>query len=110
MTFQVEGNQLRTPQGTIVSFDYRIAEFAEVDGVLIVVLDVPPNASMTENVFGVSKEGRILWQIERIPETGTDPTNCYTSIFPRLQLFNWSCVGVEIDVHKGTIINKWFGK
>ena len=32
---------------------------------LVVVLDVPPNETMTENVFGILPNGETAWQIER---------------------------------------------
>ena len=110
MTFQIDGKRLQTVDGVIAEFAYSIKEVALVNEVFVVLLDVPANKSMTENVFGVSRKGEILWQIERIPETGTDPSNSYTGLFARLKVFNWNGVGVEIDANTGKVITKWFGK
>jgi hypothetical protein len=114
MTFEFHGTRLPTSEGATVEFDHTIREVVEVGDVLIVLLDVPPKESMTENVFGVSKAGQILWQIERIPATATDPVNCYTSIFPPkggiVRLYNWNGTGVRIDPQTGKVLATWFGK
>jgi len=114
MTFEVDGKRLRTPDDAIVEFDLPIHEVAEVNDVLIVLLDVPPRVSMTENVFGVSKAGQIIWQIERIPETATNPVNRYTSFFPptgrTAKLYNWNGTGVEIDARTGKVVAKWLSR
>lgn len=110
MTFSVDGKRLLTGEGATVEFAYDIGEVAVINDVFVVVLNVPLDASMTENVFGVSKKGEMIWQIERIPEISIDPTNSYTGVFPTLKLSKWSCHGVEIDVNTGKVVAKWFGK
>jgi hypothetical protein len=110
MTFTIDGKRLLTAEGATVDFAFAISAIAVINDVLVVLLDVPPGESMTENVFGVSKEGKLIWQIERSPELSVDPTDQYISFFGRLQMWRWSCHGVEIDVNTGKIIRTWFGK
>src|SRR5262245_45464382 len=104
MIFEVDGPRLRTPEGAMIEFKYPIQEVAAVGDVIVVLLDVPPKESMTENIFGVSNSGKILWQIERIAATATYPVNCYTSILTTLKLYNWNGNGVEIDATTGKVI------
>lgn len=78
MTFIVDGTRLLIAGVAAVEFAYTIGDVAVISDVFVVRLNVPPSESMTENVFGVSKKGEIIWQIERIPEISIDPTNDYT--------------------------------
>ncbi len=84
-------------------------ECVQVQDVIVVVLDVPPKQSMTENVFGVSLEGRVLWQIERIPETATDPVNRYTNVrtgqLGTAIVFNWNGTDITIDSRTGKVLD-----
>jgi len=97
-----------------VSFDYAVGSVLETAGIIVITLEVPPGQSMTENVFGVSREGEILWQIERIPETATNPINRYMSVWenPPGIVFacNWNCTNAYIDVKTGKVIDTTFTK
>ena len=109
MTFQIAGKQLRTSEGKTLEFECPIQEVAEVSDVLVVLLHVSPKVPMTENVFGVSQAGRIMWQVERIPEAAKNP---YTGIFrPKgttVKLYNWNGTGVEVDVRTGKVVGTSF--
>jgi hypothetical protein len=98
-----------------ISFDYSIKSILETENIIIVVLDVPPKLSMTENVFGVSAEGNIIWQIERIPETANDPVNCYVGLSAHtLQskcfVTNWNCICATVDIKTGKVLDTQFTK
>ena len=112
MTFDIDGERLRIEGAPAVEFRYPIWDVKEVDGILVALLRVPATESMTENVFGVSQAGVILWQIERIPETGTDPVNYYTGLRPvpggKVTLGNWNGLAVAVDVRTGKVLTKWF--
>lgn len=71
MKYRTHGNELILDNGTVVRFDLPIRKAIDVVEVIIVMLDVPPRQVFTENIFGVSDEGKIIWQIERIPEAAT---------------------------------------
>ena len=97
-----------------VSFDYPIGVVFETCGILLLVLDVPSKQSMTENVFAVSKEGRIFWQIERIIKT-SHPVNCYIGVsdsrIPGIVVaYNWNCTNVYVDIKTGKVVDTEFTK
>jgi hypothetical protein len=109
MDWAKEGETLIIENETCVSFDYPIEAIFETCGILIVVLDNPPKQSMTENVFAVSKEGKILWQIERTPKTA-HPVSRYTSVRETsvagiVCAWNWNCTNVYIDVKTGKVLD-----
>jgi hypothetical protein len=115
MTCSYEGAELLVGDGRRVHFDFPILEVAERSGVCIVVLNIPPKVSMTENVYGVSGEGIILWQIERSEKSGHDPTCCYVGFVPcdvprAVRIANWSCWVADVDVRSGTILSEYFAK
>lgn len=114
MTFKVSGRQLQISEDATLEFDYPISEVVDVSDMLIVLLEVPAKESMMENVFGVSKAGHIVWQIEPRPDLMADPVNCYTGIFPpeegRVRLGNWCGIDVVIDPHTGEVIDWWIGR
>jgi hypothetical protein len=114
MTYEMLGKQLRISEGATLEFDYPISEVVEVSDMLIVLLQVRAKESMMENVFGVSKAGHIVWQIEPRPDIMVDPVNRYTGIFPReegrVMLNVWAGIGVEIDPLTGKVIDWWIGK
>ncbi len=68
MDFQTNDNQLILENETRIEFDLPIRCAIEILGIVVIALEVPPDQVMNENVFGVSGEGKILWQIERISE------------------------------------------
>ncbi len=57
---------------------YPIKQRLEIDGVNILLLNVPPDQAYPQNVFGVSEKGDVLWQIE--PRSSQLPNPHYTSI------------------------------
>ena len=107
MIWTVEGREIKFPNGNVIRFDFEIAQTAEVDGVLVVILEIPRGRVMTENVFGVSPEGKILWQIEPSVDNSTDPTNRYLDIIlyngPIVRILNWGGINSALDVRNGKV-------
>ncbi len=114
MSFRIDKNKLVLENGKIVAFDFPIEQTIEVAGTMVVALDVPADRSMTENVFGVSSEGSIIWQIERIAETATYPVNSYTALrkdgLDRIIAFNWNGTDVIVDLKTGKVLGTRFTK
>ena len=113
--WEKEGNELLLGENKRISFDYPIRAILNSFGVFVILLEIPTKQSMTENVFGVSQEGEILWQIEKIPETATDPVNRYTGIGDSniagiVVAFNWNCTNVFVDINTGKVIDTEFTK
>ncbi|MGE0911698.1 hypothetical protein ACQGRJ_17305 [Bacillus atrophaeus] len=46
-----------------VNFQHDILEIKELNDIIIVVLKLPPRSSERNNVYGVSKDGHIIWRI-----------------------------------------------
>ena len=71
---------------------------------------------MTESVFGISHDERVIWQIERIPQTGTDPVNYYVGLTLNLagpgslSATNWNGSIVDIDVRSGKVLRTRWGR
>jgi hypothetical protein len=115
MTYQVRESRIEFDKGTQVTLPFTVGDTALVDGVLIAVLKLPPGQSMTENVFGISPRGAILWQIERIPATCIDPVaNQYVTIMGhdkgRVRVNNWTGAAVDVYVLTGKVKQWYWGK
>ena len=66
-------------QGTLPTLPaYPIKQRLEIGGVNVLLLNVPPDQSYPQNLFGVSEKGDVLWQVEPRPSQG--PNNGYSSI------------------------------
>ena len=110
MKWEANGKILESDSGKTVVFQFDIKRFAAVGSLVVVVLAVPQGKVMTENVFGVSESGKVIWQIERIPETSSNPINSYdlTAIGEdTIRLASWNDVVVDVDAKSGKIINKY---
>lgn len=57
---------------------YPIRQRLEIEGVNVVLLDVPPDENFPQNLFGVTEKGDVLWQVE--PRPSSSPNNKYTAI------------------------------
>lgn len=57
---------------------YPIKERLEIDGVNVLLLNVPPDQAYPQNLFGVSEKGDVLWQVE--PRSSNTPNSRYMSI------------------------------
>ena|GEM_PF-2250740 len=57
---------------------YPIKKRIGVAGVNVVLLNVPPNENCPRNVFGLTDQGDVLWQVE--PRPAEEPNNTYTSM------------------------------
>lgn len=110
-----EDNKLLLGKNTRISFDCPIKAVLNSYRILVILLDVPPKQSMTENVFGVSEDGKIIWQIERIPEISTNPANYYTGVNESgtlgvIACYNWCGMNVFVDIETGKIFETQFAK
>jgi hypothetical protein len=110
MSWTVNDNQVVCDYGQVVSFDYPIRELLNVGEFAVIVLDVPPDAVMTENVFGLTRDCRISWQIERSPSTASDPVNVYVGASRLVDrpsvvvVTNWNGIAAYVDVSTGRIL------
>lgn len=105
--WRINGKDVMTPSGKTVAFEYPVCDAKEVEGVLVVVLEVPPKVVMTENVFGLSADGRVLWQIEKCDANSTYSANRYVGVTGKVgrtaRVFNGNGINSALDVHTGKV-------
>jgi hypothetical protein len=102
-------------QGSIhVDLPYDIKQVLEASNMLVVLLEIPKMASMTENVFGIDLDGVIVWQVENIPETSIHPLLWYADMRKineqTIRLFNWNGWAVDIDPATGVVKHRTWSK
>ena len=109
MKWSIQGKTVTFDNGKTVPFEYDIKDSIELENIVVVVLEIPRGKVMTENVFGVSSDsGIILWHIERIPETSSDPENRYVEILSAdagvVRIGNWNGTVMDVNVKDGHVI------
>jgi hypothetical protein len=116
MTWTIEGSNVRYDDGPKSSFEYPVEELTEIGDMAVVVLTVPRNAVMTENVFGVSRDGTRLWQIEWYAATGTYEKNCYVGVTRAepekgiVHIANFNGDVVDVNLKTGKVMGHQFLK
>jgi hypothetical protein len=94
-----------------VKFPYEIREVKEINNTLIVRLEVVVKEIYNENVFCVSNEGNIIWQVQPYDFGSNDsPYTGITIIDSCLYLYNWGGFSVKVDAKTGAILNVDFVK
>jgi hypothetical protein len=105
--YAVKDNQL-TIEDTLIPFDFPIAQVIEVEGMLIIRLEIPVTVIYNENVFGVSvAEKKIRWQIEKRnydPHMKSCPFIEIRIFEGELRLNNWCSVYFIVDPLTGEIL------
>ncbi|WP_375055094.1 hypothetical protein [Zobellella sp. DQSA1] len=99
------------PSGTSVSFQWPIAQVVSFSDILVVRIEPDPGSCFNENVFGVNKDGSIVWTIEKIKHVYDDSP--YTSIVAKddnIKLFNWDGDELLVEPKSGRIISIGYGK
>lgn len=109
--YEIKKGELVLKGGKIVSFNYPVRETLNFPEVIIVLLDVPPKANFNENVYGVSYDGKVLWQVSPYRHLGSDSP--YTGInyeSDKAGLYNWDSTLYVVEPETGQLINKRFVK
>jgi hypothetical protein len=105
-------NQLTIKQdGSIktVEFQYDISGTQKFDDCLVVMIDPPKHVLLNENIFGLSYEGKMLWQIEKIEHVDVDSP--YTGLGledSQLTVYNWDGCDYLVDPKTGKIKGRKF--
>jgi len=112
--FEFQGNKLKIytkDKMSEVVFPHIIDMVTQCEDILVVLL-LMDDINFNENVYGVSAEGKILWQIEPVPYA--HPFSPYTNLSPRNELvkvFNLDGTELIVDPETGRIIcetyNRW---
>ncbi len=109
--FAAAGNQLKLSKGVVVELPYPIQTVLSFGNYVAVLLEIPTGTKFNENVFGISIEGKILWQIQEKPHVYD--ISSYTSISKlgdNLELCNWDGLDLVVDPKTGNIISESWSK
>lgn len=66
MSYTVNREKLQLASGKEVEFEYPILESTEINSIIIVCLDVPPNRKLNENVYALDQAGTLIWQVKPV--------------------------------------------
>lgn len=112
--YKIENKKLKLIRNEVeklVIFDFPIRQVIKFHDCFVVRLEPDIGQIYNENVFGISHEGKILWQIESISLVYEDSP--YTGIGKegeKAKLCNWDGTDLLIDPYTGKIIKKSFSK
>lgn len=108
MKWSINGKILQNNQDKQISFPYQIGSILEFEDGVLIILDIPKDKSMTENVFFINNDTSIRWQIAPYHGTSLAPENYYVGARAisrnRVWLSNWNGIAVEVDIVTGSII------
>lgn len=107
MSYIIDNNILRDENGKFLySFEAPITKIIIVDNIIIVLLDYFLYNRDNRNVFGLSKEGEMLWQMGKF-QCISGPCHC-VEIFlgsdNKVKVLNWEGSYMFIDPGTGKII------
>jgi hypothetical protein len=104
--FKISGNDLELKGGARVHFDHPVSDVVEVAGVLVVALDVMSGV-LPRNVFGVSDNGNILWQIEDVqPNRNNDRYVGLVALSDSVLANRWDDLHVWLDPRTGRVLKE----
>jgi len=107
--YKIENGKLLFADGKTVSFDYSIQQELNFPGVIVVLLNIPTGEIFNENVFGVSFDGEVLWQVAPQRYLGDDSP--YTGMNyedGKAGLYNWDSTLYVVEPMTGELISKRF--
>lgn len=94
-----------------VSFRYRIDEILYFENFCMVMIEPGIGQTLNENIYGVSIDGDILWQIAPIPHAYA--RSSYTGmgkVGDKVKLSNWDGTDLIINPATGDILEKSYSK
>ena len=106
--FRLEAGAISFAGGERVSFPYPVAEaLAYGERIVVVRLDIPTGEIFNENVYGLTPQGRTLWQVPRRTHVYEDSP--YTTLArdgERLLLVNWDGTEITLDPATGRLLRE----
>ena len=103
----MQNNKIEFDNGKVLNFDFPIMKTFIHNDLVIVLLNIPPKTIFNENVYGINKDGELLWQIGK---TEKDTENCpfidmHINDKGGLILRNWCHLNYEIDSLTGHVLS-----
>ncbi len=95
-----------------INFDSKIKQVEQLDSFLIVRINPKTKIGfLNENIFSVSSDGRILWQIEAIPHAyENSPYTGMSKEEAGIKICNWDGTDLIVNPASGKIIKKGYSK
>lgn len=108
-TFTTQERTLTISTGKQITFDYPIDTAIGFDTAIVVMLE--PNKFINENVFGVSYDGRIAWQIEEKGHVYDESPYTYIGRKDnKIELGNFDGLELIVEPSTGKILHQQWGK
>lgn len=95
-----------------VFFKCEVEQFIQFDNFIVVRIETPVSIIFNENVFGLSEEGEIMWQIEHkeFIHNNSPYTNIKLLDNGQVRLSNWDGTHLEIEPLTGEILREFWVK
>ena len=110
MNWEIDKNALVVDGMEIKVFPYPVRTAKEIQGTVIIVLNIPPNVIFSDNVYGYVLREKYLWQIEPCGYYPHEPASdiCIIGISPMLVhgqvvFCTWLGVLVYVDLLAGKV-------
>lgn len=112
--FQVKNNKLII-NNKLITFDYDIEKIINNDDKLYILLSIPIKKIYNNNIFAVSQNGDMLWQVELPWYAVENKDYPFTNIWfneeeTKLYAYNWHGFEHIIDIKTGEIDDGEFTK
>lgn len=94
-----------------VKFPYDVAQVLDFSNVFVVRIESPLKSRFNENVYGVSYDGKILWQVG--PRKYVYEDSPYTGMIKedeKVKLFNWDGTELLVNPMTGRVLKEEYGK
>jgi hypothetical protein len=106
LPFTVQWRELRLASGHTIEFKYQVHSALQTGAVIAVLLHVPAEGVLNENIFGVNERGDILWQIQKRPQApANSPYLRIATVNGELLAYGSDNSIVSIDHRTGTLIS-----
>lgn len=114
INFTIEGiNLIISTHDSVknVQFPFEVKQVESFETVLIVRLKIPVGTTFNENIFGVSSDGKILWQIKKMKYVYNDsPFTGMVRAGSNIKLCNWDGTDLIVNPETGEIIQEGYSK
>jgi hypothetical protein len=107
MLESIQGNGIVLASGAVAAFPFPVADAIEFDDVIVVRVQPPRGTIFNENVFGIQRNGRQIWQIQReYPPTEDVPWGGLENRNGEAWLSNWQSRLVWVNPNTGAVLRR----
>ncbi len=109
--FAIERERILFDNGKEIAFAQTITKALDFGNAIVIMLDVPQGTIFNENVYGIDRDGNILWQVSKEKYVYEDSP--YTDIQlagNAVVLYNWDGLRLSVEPATGRILKKEYGR